>query len=147
MSSFTSLLHDHIRKVAGRESKRHLVTIKKIGAEHRRELAALKREHSLLSGRLAKLENGNGAVVQSRAAHPADRMRFRVDGIKSHRARLGLSALDFGKLVGVSGLTVYNWESGKAKPRRTQLVKIALVRGLGKREALKRLVELNGKAK
>jgi len=48
-------------------------------------------------------------------------------------------AKDYGKLIGVSGLTVYHWEAGKAKPRRRQLPAIAAVRGLGKREAAARL--------
>jgi hypothetical protein len=41
--------------------------------------------------------------------------------------------------VGVSGLTIYHWESGKAKPRRRQMPAIAAIRSLGKREALARL--------
>jgi transcriptional regulator with XRE-family HTH domain len=50
-----------------------------------------------------------------------------------------LSAKDYGKLMGVSGLTIYNWEAGKSKPRRSQLPKIVSVRGIGKREAMQRL--------
>jgi transcriptional regulator with XRE-family HTH domain len=57
---------------------------------------------------------------------------------------LGLSAKDFGKLIGVSSLTVYNWENGKSKPRRSQLPGIISVRGLGKREAIRRLEALAG---
>ena len=144
MSSFTTHLNNHIRTLAGREGRKHLLAIRRIGAQHRRELAALKRQHSHLLGRLAKLENTNGHAPATRLTHPADHMRFRADGIKSHRTRLGLSALDFGKLVGVSGLTIYNWESGKTKPRHSQLPKIARVRGLGKRAALKRLQEICG---
>jgi DNA-binding transcriptional regulator YiaG len=60
-------------------------------------------------------------------------------GLKSHRARLGLSAADFGKLVGVSGKSVYAWESGSSAPRRAQLARIAAVRALGKREAARHL--------
>ena len=59
--------------------------------------------------------------------------------IKAERVRLGLSAKDFGRLVGVSGLTIYSWESGKSRPRKKQLAGLAAVRRLGKREARKRL--------
>ena len=55
------------------------------------------------------------------------------------RARLGLSAADFGRLVSASGQSIYNWEAGKASPRATQQAAIAAVRGIGKREAAKRL--------
>ena len=61
--------------------------------------------------------------------------------MKAQRSRLGLSAADYGKLVGVSGLTIYNWEHGKARPRKAQLAALVTVRGVGKREALLKLAE------
>ena len=75
---------------------------------------------------------------------PVVPVRFSPLWVKSHRQRLGLSAQDYGRLVGVSALTVYNWESGKSKPRKEALAAVAAVRGLGKREALKRLEILSG---
>ena len=59
--------------------------------------------------------------------------------VKTHRDKLGLSAADYGKLVGVSGLTIYNWEKGESSPREKQLLAWGEIRGLGKREAVKRL--------
>jgi hypothetical protein len=52
---------------------------------------------------------------------------------------LGLSANDFGKLVGVTADSVYACESATTTPRRKQLAKIAALRTVGKREAKKRL--------
>lgn len=52
---------------------------------------------------------------------------------------MGLSAADYAKLVGVSELTIYNWESGKTRPRQEQFAALVAVRGIEKREALKRL--------
>lgn len=49
-----------------------------------------------------------------------------------------------GKLVGVNALSIYRWESGKAKPRKSQLPAIAAIREMGKREAARRLDELAG---
>jgi transcriptional regulator with XRE-family HTH domain len=94
---------------------------------------------------LAFLEAQEKRRVAERPA-PSDLgdIRFRASGLKSHRARLGLSARDYGRLVGVSGLTIYQWEGGKARPRKEQLAKLAAVRGLGKREAMKRLELLDG---
>jgi hypothetical protein len=48
--------------------------------------------------------------------------------------------------MGVSALTVYNWEAGKSKPRRSQLPRIVAVRGIGKREAMQRLGMTDKKA-
>ena len=61
--------------------------------------------------------------------------RFSAKGLKSLRTRLGLSALDFGKLIGASALSVYKWEGGKSRPRAKYVASIAKVRGIGKKEA------------
>jgi len=46
---------------------------------------------------------------------------------------------------GVSGLSIYNWEKGKAKPRKEQVATLAALRGITKREAAARLEQLSGK--
>ena len=56
--------------------------------------------------------------------------------VTNDRDRLGLSAKDYGLLVGVAGLTIHNWESGKARPRAKQLAAWGAVRRTGKWEAL-----------
>ena len=69
-------------------------------------------------------------------------LRFRAEGMLSNRKRLGLSAADFGLLVGATGQSVYSWEQGKSKPRAKALAAIAALRGVGKREVAKRLQAL-----
>jgi hypothetical protein len=45
----------------------------------------------------------------------------------------------YGKLVGVSGLKFYNWESGEAKPRNKRTAaKWLEIRRFGKRETIRR---------
>ena len=44
------------------------------------------------------------------------------------RERLGLSAESLGKVLGVSGQSIYNWESGKGRPRQDQLAKLLQLR-------------------
>ncbi len=81
---------------------------------------------------------------------PVKPVRFVAKGLRSTRERLGLSQADFGKLVGVSAQSIYNWESEKARPRGAQIAKLAALRGIGKREAAERLNQLaggNGKAR
>lgn len=65
--------------------------------------------------------------------------RFSPTWLAKHRARLGLSAADYGRLVGVSAITIYNWEKGRTRPRPRQLEGLARVRALGRREATERL--------
>ncbi|MGB2754702.1 MAG: helix-turn-helix domain-containing protein [Phycisphaerae bacterium] len=78
-------------------------------------------------------------VASPPAPQDAKGVRFSARSVKAQRARLGLSAKDFGRLVGVSALTVYSWESGRSRPRKKQLAGLAGVRRMGKREARKRL--------
>jgi DNA-binding transcriptional regulator YiaG len=59
--------------------------------------------------------------------------------VRRERARLELSAADYGELIGVSGLTIYNWEKGKTRPRTAQLEAWLEVVGIARHEAWKRL--------
>ncbi len=68
--------------------------------------------------------------------------RFSPRWLASHREKLELSAADYGALVGVTAQTIYKWEKGGARPRARQLDALAAVRSLGKREAWRRLSEM-----
>jgi DNA-binding transcriptional regulator YiaG len=86
-----------------------------------------------------------GKSTKAASAAPAKksiRTRFSAKGLKATRERLGLSADNFGKLVGVSGLSIYNWEQGKARPRESSVEALLKIKGLGKREAANRLQTL-----
>ena len=65
--------------------------------------------------------------------------RFSPEAVSEDRSRLELSAKDYGQLIGVSHLTIYNWEHGRSKPRSKQLEAWLSIRGIGKRDAWKRL--------
>ena len=49
-----------------------------------------------------------------------------------NRERLGLSARNFGLLIGTTAQAVNAFESGKSKPEGKQLAAIAALRGAGK---------------
>jgi DNA-binding transcriptional regulator YiaG len=145
MPNLASALNDQIRRLSRREITSETKTTRRLTAQHRRDIAALKREVAALRKSVAFLEAQEKRRVTERPTPAAaEGIRFRADGLKSHRGKLGLSAKDYGRLVGVAGLTVYQWEGGKSRPRKAQLAKLASVRGLGKREALKRLELLGG---
>ena len=92
----------------------------------------------------AASEKGNGKANGAAAADKkASRRRFSGESLKKHRESLGLSADNYGKLIGVSGLSIYNWESGKANPRESSIEALMQIKGLGKRAATKRLEEIN----
>jgi DNA-binding transcriptional regulator YiaG len=143
MVNLTNALNEQIRRLARREIRSQVKLIKRLTAQHRRDLAALKRQIVSLRKSVGYLERQERRrVVRQPPIASAEGVRFRADGLKSHRSKLGLSAADYGRLVGASGLSVYHWESGKARPRQQQVAKLAAVRGMGKREAVKRLALL-----
>jgi len=65
--------------------------------------------------------------------------RERVTSVIAQRKRPGISANDFGKLVGVSAVTIYAWELGRTRPRKAQVKALGLVRAFGKKQARARL--------
>ena len=143
MPNMGALLKDEIVRLCRKELKQHVDPLRKASATHRREIAALKRQiallerqNNVLSKRVATWDVG----ARERGPEASERpLRFVAKGLKSLRARLGLSAENCGRLLGVSGQSVYNWESGKTVPRREQLVTLASLRGMSKSEAVRRL--------
>jgi DNA-binding transcriptional regulator YiaG len=112
-------------------------------AAHRRQIAALRKQVVGLEREL-RLQRVAAKQATSEIKDP-EKVRFVAKGLASLRKRLGLSAADFGRLIGVSGQSVYAWESKKAIPRKAQVTAIAGLRGIGKREALARLEVMSRK--
>jgi DNA-binding transcriptional regulator YiaG len=139
MAKFVAAMREEIARVARKQVRPQVSATKRAAAQHRRDIAALKRLVSSLSRRVAFLESQEKRRAAQPVASASEPVRFSPRWIKAHRARLGLSAQDYGKLIGVSTLTVYNWEAGKARPRESLRTTIAAIRSLRKREALRRL--------
>ena len=144
MSSFADQLKSEIARIARKELRAENKALKKSNTQYRGEIAALKRRLLELERAVARLAKGAGpaparAKASEQAASPAEGLRFRVAGFANLRKKLGLSAADMGKLIGVSAQSVYHWETGKSRPRAAQLAAIAAVRKLGRREVAARL--------
>jgi DNA-binding transcriptional regulator YiaG len=142
MPNIAAVLKDEIRRLAKKEIKAQVGSTKKAAAQYRRDIARLKRMLGQQEKQIKLLQKQQG---QPQAEEPAEDVRYSARSVRSQRNRLGVSAADYGKLVGGSGLTIYNWEHEKARPRKAQLTALAAVRGIGKKEALKRLAELTPK--
>lgn len=136
MSNIASVLKAEIVRLARREIRGELASLRKASTQHRFTIAALRREVDQLRKQLR-------SVGKSRAEPRSDepdgvQRRFRPAGLAVHRKKLGLSAEAYGALVGVSGQSIHHWEAG-TRPRAKQLEALAAVRGIGKREATQRL--------
>jgi DNA-binding transcriptional regulator YiaG len=144
MSSFADQLKTEIARIARKEVRAETRALKKANAQYRADIAALKRRLADAERAMARLAKGAGKGARAAAAaptpvSPAQGLRFRVAGFATLRKKLGLSAAEMGKLLGVSAQSVYHWETGKSRPRAAQLAAIAAVRKLGKREVSARL--------
>ena len=141
MPNIAAVLKDEIRRLARKEIKTYTGGTKRAVAQSRREIAQLKRLVLEQQKRLAHFASRKHQVTAGAEVEedPLAGTRFSSRSVRAQRGRLGLSAEDYGALVGVSGLTIYHWEHGKARPRKSQLAALIAVRGIGKREALKRL--------
>src|SRR5437762_9104879 len=140
MPNIGALLKQEIVRLARKESRAEVQATKKASAQHRRHIAALRRQVAALERQVALLRRSALDRPQAATAGPKP-LRFVAKGLKSQRGRLGLSAADYGKLVGVSAQSVYNWEQGNASPRPEQLKRIAALRSISKREAQARLIQ------
>ncbi len=153
MPNLAQALKEEIARIARKETRKEVNPARKLLAQQRSDIAALKREGAELRRQVAFLEKQEKKriekgpmVVQIPAAAAADNdsdgrsgPRFQARGLRSHREKLGFSAADYGKLIGVTGQTIYAWEQEKSKPRKAQIAKLAEIRSLGKREALRRI--------
>jgi len=139
--NLAGILKDAMRRLARKEIRAETGKTKQAVAQYRRDIARLKREVQAQRKEIAFLkaqEQRRLGMVQTSEA-PPEKVRFSARSVKAQRKRLKLSAADYGKLVGVSGLSIYHWELGKARPRKAQLASLAAVRGIGKREAMAKL--------
>ena len=148
MPNIAAVLKEEICRLARREVKAQVGKTQKAAVQYRKDIAKLKRQLSGQEKELKRLkremqEHGNEPPATE---EPLEGIRFSSRSVKAQRQRLGLSAADYGRLIGVSGLTIYNWEHDKARPRKVQLAVLVAVRGIGKREALKKLAELDEQA-
>jgi len=138
--NLASTLREEIARVARRSLRAEIDALRKAAAQHRKHVAALKRQLAEQQRQLAGLARRASNQAAAGATQPANnRVRFVAKGLRSQRSRLGLSASDFGKLANVSAQTIYNWERETARPGQVQLARLATLRGLGKREAGRRL--------
>ena len=159
MANLANALKEEIGRLARKEIRQQTAGTAKTMAQCEREIAGLKRRidelQRKLSGQRTQSAPGpavgkktGGKKVAAAASESGDsadqkssRTRFSAKGLKTSRERLGLSADKYGKLIGVSGLSIYNWEQGKARPRESSIAALMSIRGIGKREAARRLGE------
>ncbi len=140
MPNIASVLKAETGRIARKEIKGEVTPLRNASAQYRRDIAALKRIAAELDKRIGKLEKlAPETSVVSAPVEDGAKLRVTSKGVRALRKRLALSAEEFGKLVGVSAQSIYNWESAAARPRKEQVGVLAALRTIGKKEARARL--------
>jgi len=147
MPNIASALKAEIARVSRKEIKSVVEPVRKAAtklrsdvAELKRQVAALEKENKLLRDTLAKGE-ASSSQPSAEPAGESTKGWISGKGVRNIRKRLKLSQADFGRLVGVSGQTVTNWEGkpGMLKLREAPRAALLAIRGIGIREAKRRL--------
>ena len=150
MPNIATVLKAEITRLARKELREEGEGLRRTVVLQRKEIATLKSRLLALEKAVQRLDKPPRAPRASVVAttdgesEATEGLRFRAKGMASNRQRLGLSAADFGLLVGATGQSIYAWEAGKTKPRAEALKAIASLRQIGKREVEARLAELKG---
>ena len=143
MPNFTALLKTEISRLARKETRAALEPLKKGIAQQKAAISAMTQQIIQLEKAVKLSISTTKGARKSSASRSSlgapGTLRFRADGFASLRKKLGLTGADMAKLLDVSIQSVYHWEAGKTKPRASQLVTIAAIKKLGKKEIASRL--------
>jgi DNA-binding transcriptional regulator YiaG len=130
------VLRAEIRRLARKETKQELSSMRKQVTQMRRLLAESRRRVSDLEARVKQAMRARGGAAAREAGDEegGTQVRFSPAWVKKHRSKLGMSRLLYAQLVGVSPQTIMGWEAGRTRPRPGALRAWRAIRGRGVRE-------------
>ncbi|MBO9356040.1 helix-turn-helix domain-containing protein [Bordetella petrii] len=165
MTAFSESFRSEVARIARKENKGDVASLRKLTTSQRGEIAALKRDVKALTGQvrgLAKALEKAMAVIGRRSSgdHATDAHSepgaqgdqapskrggrpfvFSHEALLAKRQAFQMSQKEMAQLLGVSALSVYKWETGKATPRAAQILRVRDVLKMGVREARKKIAE------
>jgi len=139
MANLATVLKSEIARVARKEARAEVEPLRKASAQYRSAIAQLRRQIAELEKQLKRARRRVSAAAPTVEPPESIGRRFSASRLAAHRTKVGLSAAAYGKLVGMSGATIYLWEQGKSRPSAEQLTKLAALRSLSKQAIGERL--------
>lgn len=136
MPNIAAVLKDEIVRLTRKEFRQQVEPLRKHILTQRKQLAALKQEVEALrhGAKAASKRPKEAGLVQKNPDAPAVAIRYSAAGLRKLRERFGLSRDAFAPLLGASSQAIYNWEQTDTRPRQEFLEKIAVLRGLSKKQ-------------
>ncbi len=152
IDSVIQTLKTEIARISRKEMKPVIQEISRSNKSLRKTVSELKNRVTHLereNKRLKALQAKQQAATPPIKAEDGKRARLTSKGVRSLRKRTGLSLVDFAKLCGTSPQTVFLWErkDGALKLRDKTRAALLSIRGLGAREAKRRLADGQEEAK
>ena len=142
MPNIAALLKSEITRVARKEIRAEIESLRKAVSAQRLAIAALKRE--IAEVRKAASEGSQppkAAAATEDVAEAGIQRRFSPSRLAAHRQKIGLSAAQYGALVGVTGQSIYKYEQGKARPHTATVRKLSEIKERSKAQILASLQE------
>ncbi len=144
MPNLAQTLKQEIARIARKEVREDVTTLRKAATTYRSEIAALKRSVKDLQVQLRATQRAfaRGAPDQAQedvSSRPSRNATFNAERLKVKRQALGLSQAQMAALLGISTLSQWKWESGQVTPRAAKLGRYFEVMAMGKREVAKQL--------
>ncbi len=146
MSNLASAFKSEIIRLSRKEIKAAIKPLQATDSSLKSTVRELKKKISLLEAENKKLQSLQKTEEKPETApETAENVRISSKTIKSLRSKLGLSQESFGKLLGVSSNAVHSMEhkKGQLKPRSSTLSQLLALKNMGKREANKKLEEMD----
>ncbi|WP_353235026.1 helix-turn-helix domain-containing protein [Diaphorobacter ruginosibacter] len=141
MPNIASILKAEITRVARKEVRAEIEALRKASIAQRSALAALKREVAELHKEIrdARKPQRVAAIHLETPPEGEVQRRFSPARLAAHRQKLGLSAAEYGSLVGLSSQSIYNYEQSKGRPPAEMVAKLSRLKELNKSEILELL--------
>lgn len=141
MTGFSTAMSNEIKRVARKELKPDLDSMKSSTGTHRHEIAALKRRVKDLEMLVMKITKVQLKTVPEAASNviATKQTRWSPSSFARLRARLRLSAREMGLLLDVGAATIYLWEdeNSDTRPRPKNMPRILAARKLSAAKARK----------
>ncbi len=147
MPNLAKTLKEEIRRLARKEARASIAqlqkerrALKKTVSLLRKRVQKMERDARIMAARLERKVPGVPAVDSEKAAG----VRVTSRNMRALRRKLGLTQVEFARLLNVSGQAVYQWErrTGVLRLRTTTRAALARVREMGRREARALLADM-----
>lgn len=129
MPTFAAALKLEIRRLAAREARRALSPLARL----QRQLKALRATSRGHGAEVARIERGLRRLKDRLATRNGRRNvpsgpRMPARAIRAMRGRLGMTRVEFARLLGVSPGSIFGWETNRTVPRGASRARLAELR-------------------